>query len=106
MRDLLLMQLAFNILILSALLMLAMSRVRRRKPRPQAGVPVRDPETTGGQAKRALKKTAFKKVTPNSKPSAGPVRLDSLIERAEQQELVAEQDLRARLSRFKARAAG
>lgn len=101
MRDLLLMQLAFNILILSALLMLSMSRVRRRKPRPQAGVPAPEPEKTAGRMKRALKKVVLK-----SKSSAEPARLDALIERAEQQELVAEQDLRTRLSRFKARAAG
>ncbi len=98
MRDLLILQLAFDILILSALLVLARSSLRRRRPhrgelQQQKAAPAREA-----------------KAVPHPREAPAPVPaspgLDELVERAERQELVAEQALRARLGRFKARVAG
>ncbi len=92
MRELLLLQLAFNILILLTLLFLAWSgsKPRRRKSAR--------PERAASKAKKAR---APREAAPAA-PREVPAGLDSLIEQAEARELVAEQALRERLSEFKA----
>lgn len=91
MRDLLLLQLVFNVLILASLMVLARTRPGGKR-RPKKDNSKTRPEVP---ASRSVQQ----------RPAA-PVGLESLIEQAERKELIAEAALRQRLERFKARAAG
>ncbi len=98
MRNLLLLQLGFNVLMLLALLVLARVLLRsepaRRELKPEA-VP-RSP-----RAKRSL----FTARRSSEIASAPALPLNDLVQRAESEELAAEAALRARLARYSGRAA-
>jgi hypothetical protein len=89
-RNLVLLQLAFNIVMLVALLALAWRGQRSRERQPH-------------RAPRAVARpAAVRAAQPESAP---PPALDDLVEQAEQKELAAEAALRTRFARFRARAA-
>ena len=89
-RTFVLLQLAFNILMFTALAVLAW---RMRERRPARGA------SRGG----ARAPEAHREPTPAALPL--PPALAELVDRAEEKELAAEAALRARLSRFRERAA-
>ncbi len=92
-RDFVLLQLAFNLLMFVALVALAWrTRDRRSRAPRRAEVRIADAAREAAPAMRAVA------------AMAAPA-LDELVERAEQKELAAEAALRARLARFKDRAA-
>jgi len=94
MRDFLLLQLIFNVLILVSLMVLARgvpARRRRKQPTTRRSRPGRPAEVGGRPAE----------------PSPAPAgHLSELIEQTERKELLAEAALRERLSEFRARVAG
>jgi hypothetical protein len=114
MHSFLLLQLSFNILILIGLIVLALGGRGRRKPAaPQVSSKVAafKPSEEGGDEDRAQSprssKRAEVKPAPNATgEAAGAPSLAELIERTEQEELVAEGALRRRLERLRAQAAG
>ena len=93
MRDLLLLQLVFNLLILVSLMVLARTRPGGKKRPKKAG---------------SKPRTKVPASLPAQQHSAvpAPLGLEALIEQAERKELIAEAALRQRLERFRARAAG
>ncbi|MDQ7007273.1 MAG: hypothetical protein Q9Q40_08575 [Acidobacteriota bacterium] len=92
MRDFLLLQLIFNVLILVSLMVLARGAApARRRRRPASDAADRPP--------------AAAPAPPAPVPSPAD-HLSKLIERTEREELVAEAALRERLSRFRTRVAG
>ena len=100
MRDLLLLQLGFNILILCALLMLAWSGGLRRKAREKKPGKPREAKSSEKAARPATTAPSVPRET-EARPTT---HLDGLLERENAKELVAEQALRARLDRFRGQA--
>ena len=93
MRDFLLLQLIFNVLILVSLMVLARGAApARRRRRPAAGP--------------AERRRPAEPPAPQSPVSSPAGHLSELIEQTEREELVAEAALRERLSRFRTRMAG
>ncbi|UCF66045.1 MAG: hypothetical protein JSV80_09555 [Acidobacteriota bacterium] len=109
-KMLLLAQLAFNVVMLLALLHFARgSSTKRGESRPRHarrdGTPV-PAHHEAHLSSKPTKRAAHDEIPAHGQPGPnGPSHLDALVERADREQLVAEKALRERLARFRERVA-